>query len=159
MSHLYFYILKNLIPERIWDEKSLWLRVQRLWGWERLRAGREGGNRGWDDWMASLVQWTWAWANSRRWWRTGKPGPAAIHEVTESQTQLNDWTTRVQFEHVWWKLNTHLTNITHTHRQNAHTWIISIIQECLFMLLSRKPPNPSKHCSNFVPRLIVLALG
>ena len=120
MSHLYFYILKNLIPERIWDEKSLWLRVQRLWGWERLRAGREGGNREWDDWMASLTQWTWAWANSRRWWRTGKPGPAAIHEVTESQTQLNDWTTRVQFEHVWWKMNTHLTNITHTHKTHTH---------------------------------------
>ena len=23
---------------------------------------------------ASLAQWTWVWANSRRWWRTGKPG-------------------------------------------------------------------------------------
>ena len=25
-------------------------------------------------WMASLTQWTWVWANSRRQWRTGKPG-------------------------------------------------------------------------------------
>ena len=24
--------------------------------------------------MASLTQWTWVWASSRRWWRTGKPG-------------------------------------------------------------------------------------
>ena len=24
--------------------------------------------------MASLNQWTWVWANSRRYWRTGKPG-------------------------------------------------------------------------------------
>ena len=24
--------------------------------------------------MASLTQWTWVWANSGRWWRTGKPG-------------------------------------------------------------------------------------
>ena len=24
--------------------------------------------------MASLTQWTGVWANSRRWWRTGKPG-------------------------------------------------------------------------------------
>ena len=23
---------------------------------------------------SSLTQWTWVWANSRRWWRTGKPG-------------------------------------------------------------------------------------
>ena len=24
--------------------------------------------------MASPAQWTWVWANSGRWWRTGKPG-------------------------------------------------------------------------------------
>ena len=30
--------------------------------WERLKAG-EGGDRGWDGWMASLTQWRWAWAN------------------------------------------------------------------------------------------------
>ena len=47
---------------------------KRPWCWERLKARGEGDNRGWDGWMASLTQWTWAWANSRRWWRTGKPG-------------------------------------------------------------------------------------
>ena len=41
--------------------------------WERLRVGREGGDREWDGWMASLTQWTLVWANSGRWWRTGKP--------------------------------------------------------------------------------------
>ena len=40
--------------------------------WERLKA--EGDDRGWDGWMASLTQWTWVWGNSRRWWRTQKPG-------------------------------------------------------------------------------------
>ena len=25
--------------------------------WERLRAGGEGGDRGWDGWMASPTQW------------------------------------------------------------------------------------------------------
>ena len=24
-------------------------------------------------WMGSLTQWTWVWASSGRWWRTGKP--------------------------------------------------------------------------------------
>ena len=24
----------------------------------------EGGDRGWDGWMASPIQWTWVWANS-----------------------------------------------------------------------------------------------
>ena len=34
--------------------------------WERLRAGGEGGDRGWDGWMALPAQWTWVWANSGR---------------------------------------------------------------------------------------------
>ena len=37
-----------------------------------LRAGGEGGDRGSDGWMASLIQWI--WANSRRQWRTGELG-------------------------------------------------------------------------------------
>ena len=27
-----------------------------------------------NGWMASPTRWTWVWANSRRQWRTGKPG-------------------------------------------------------------------------------------
>ena len=54
------------------DVKSpLW---KRPWCWERLRARGEGDERGCDGWMASPTQWTWVWANSGRWWRTGKPG-------------------------------------------------------------------------------------
>ena len=34
------------------------------WCWERLRAGGEGGNKGWDVWVAKPTQWTWIWANS-----------------------------------------------------------------------------------------------
>ena len=47
--------------------------LKRPWCWERLRAGGEGDNRGWDGWMASLTQWTWVWVNSGSWWWTGKP--------------------------------------------------------------------------------------
>ena len=32
---------------------------KKTWWWERLRAGGEGDDRGWDGWMASLTQWTW----------------------------------------------------------------------------------------------------
>ena len=35
---------------------------------------RRRGDRGWDGWMASPIQWTWVSANSERWWGTGKPG-------------------------------------------------------------------------------------
>ena len=41
------------------DVKS-WL-TRKDWCWERLRAGGEGDDRGWDGWMASLAQWTWVW--------------------------------------------------------------------------------------------------
>ena len=44
------------------------------WCWERLKAGGKGDDRGCDGWMASPTQWTWVWASSGRWWRTGKPG-------------------------------------------------------------------------------------
>ena len=70
-------ILKEINPE--YSLEGLMLKLQyfghlmwtadplkRLWCWGRLRAGREGGNGGWDGWMASLTQWTWIWASSRR---------------------------------------------------------------------------------------------
>ena len=31
--------------------------LKRPWCWERLRAGGEGDDRGWDGWMASSTQW------------------------------------------------------------------------------------------------------
>ena len=37
------------------------------WCWERLKAGDDGDNRGWDGWMASPTWWMWVWANSRTW--------------------------------------------------------------------------------------------
>ena len=48
--------------------------LQRPWCWERLKVGREGNNRGWDGWMASLTQWSWVWVNSGSWWWTERPG-------------------------------------------------------------------------------------
>ena len=40
----------------------------------KTEGRRRRGSRGWDGWMASLTQWTWVWASSGRWRRTGKPG-------------------------------------------------------------------------------------
>ena len=55
---------------------------------ERLKAGGEGNNRGWDSWMASLTQWTWVWVNPGSWWWTGKPGVLQSMGVTKSWTRL-----------------------------------------------------------------------
>ena len=37
----------------------------------RLKVDGEEDNSGWDGWMVSLMQWTWTWANSGRWWGQG----------------------------------------------------------------------------------------
>ena len=67
------------------EEMTHW---KRPWCWERLRAEVEEGIRGWDGWMASSLQRTWTWANSRRWWGTGRPGVLQLMGVTKSQTWL-----------------------------------------------------------------------
>ena len=48
--------------------------LKRPWCWQRLKAGGEWEDRGWDGWMASLTHWTWVWVNSGSLWWTGKPG-------------------------------------------------------------------------------------
>ena len=71
--------------------------LKRPWCWERLKAGGEGDDRGWDSWMASPSQWTWVWVNSGSWWQTGRPG--VLQSIgSQSQTRLSDWT------EVNWKL-------------------------------------------------------
>ena len=66
---------------------------KRPWCWERLRAGGEGDDRGQDGWMGSLTQWTWVWASSRRWWRTGKPG---VLQSMGSQRVGHNWASEEQ---------------------------------------------------------------
>ena len=55
----------------------------------KIESEGEGDDRGWDGWMATPTQWTWVWANSRRWWRTEKPGMLQSVGV-QSQTQLSN---------------------------------------------------------------------
>ena len=90
-----------------WCEKlTHW---KRPWSWARLKAGGEGDDRGWYGWMASPTRWMWAWASSRRWWWTGKPGVLQVHGAAKSQTWLSDWTrnkgqTKVLLPYFWIKL-------------------------------------------------------
>ena len=66
--------------------------LRRPWFWERLRAGGEGDNRGWDGWMASSTQWTWVWVNSGSWWWTGRPGVLWFMRL---QRVRHDWVTEL----------------------------------------------------------------
>ena len=65
--------------------------LKRTWCWERLEAGGEGDNRGWDSWMVSPTQWKWVRINSGSWWWIGKAWRAAVHRVTKSQKWLSDY--------------------------------------------------------------------
>ena len=70
-----------------WEEPTNW---KRSWCQERLKAGGEGDDKGWDGWMASPTQWTWVWASSGRWWWTGKPG---VLQSMGSQRVRHNWAT------------------------------------------------------------------
>ena len=72
--------------------------LKRPWCWERLKAGGEGDDRGWDDWMASLTRWTWVWASSGSWWWTGRPG--MLQSVGLKRVR-HDWVTELSWTVTW----------------------------------------------------------
>ena len=65
--------------------------MQALLPWQ----GCNPWSRGWDDWIASLTQWAWTWANSGRWWGTGRPG---MLQSRRSQRVGHDLVTEQQNE-------------------------------------------------------------
>ena len=69
--------------------------LKRPWYWERLRAGGEGDDRGWDGWMASQTQWTLVWVDSGSWWWTGRPG--VLHSMGYQRVEHN-WATELNKE-------------------------------------------------------------
>ena len=50
-------------------------------------------------WQPSPMQWTWTWANSRRWWGTGNPG---VLQFMGLQRVEYNWVTE-QEEKDWWE--------------------------------------------------------
>ena len=103
-------ILKEISPDYSLEGLMLKLKLQyfghlmqrtdsseRPWSWERLKAGGEGDDRGWDGWMASLAQWTWVWVSSGSWWWTGKPG---VLQSMGSQRVGHDWATELNWRYI-----------------------------------------------------------
>ena len=92
------YSLEGLMLKQKLQYLATWSKelthLKRPWCWERLKA--EGGdNRGWDDWVVSLTQWTWVWVSSGSWWWTGKPG---IVQSMGLPRVRHDWATELN----WW---------------------------------------------------------
>ena len=77
------------------NSQNLGMCWKRPWCWERLKAGGEGDDRGWDGWMASPTRWTWVWVNSRSWWWTGRPG---VLQSMGSQRVGYNWVTELNSE-------------------------------------------------------------
>ena len=88
--------------------------LKRPWCWERLRAGGEGHDRGWDGWMASPTRWTWVWVYSGSWW--GKGGLACYGSW--KRRVRYDWPTELNWadetrSYFLWKLSSKLQNQDH----------------------------------------------
>ena len=61
----------------------------------KIEGGREGDDRGWDGWMASLTRWMWVWVNSGSSWWTGKPSmlqSMGLPRVGHDWTERLNWT-------------------------------------------------------------------
>ena len=69
----------------------------------KIEGRRRRDNRWWDSWMASPTQWTWVWASSGRWWRTGKPGVLYSTDMLDMQSTNLDMTERLNNStHKWY---------------------------------------------------------
>ena len=100
-------ILKEISPKYSLERLMLKLKLQyfgpwceepthwkRPWCWERLKAGGEGANRGWNGWMVSPTWRTRVWVNSGSWWWTGKP---SVLQSMGSQRVRHDWATELNW--------------------------------------------------------------
>ena len=62
---------------------------KRPWCWERLKAGGEGDDRGWDGWMGTLNGWTWVWVSSGSWLWTGRP--SVLQSMRSRRVYTTEW--------------------------------------------------------------------
>ena len=123
-----------------WNSNSLatWCEelthLKRPWCWERLRAGREGDDRGWDGWMASLTRWTWFWVDSGSWWWTGRPGVLQFtswgHKELDTTEILN------------WRLYCSITRFKERKKERSLLWA----EMC---------PPPSSYVEDLTPKVTV----
>ena len=94
-----------------WYEEQTHLK--RPWCWERLGAGAEGNDRGWDGWMSPPTRWTWVWVNSEIWWWTGRPG---VLRFVGSQRVGHDWATKPN----WMEFRKMVTMTLYARQQKRH---------------------------------------
>ena len=104
-------ILKVIHPEYSLEGLMLKLKLQYfdylMWRANSLEknmmlgksAGRRRRGQPRMRWLDGIIKkWTWVWASSRRWWRTGKPD---VLQFTGSQRVGHDLVTEQQQQQLW----------------------------------------------------------
>ena len=76
--------------------------------------------------MASLTQWTWAWASSRSWWWTGRPG---MLQSMGSQNVRQDWVTELN----WWVI----VRVSEVYEIHAFISFMKYVKKLFLKYLSR----------------------
>ena len=102
----------------------------------RLRGGGEGNDRGQNDWMPSTTQWTWAWVNSGKYWRPGKPG---VLQTTESLRGMaeplssNHLAFRgcLKSKYDLWCCKNKIFLSRHFHNDSFKIWMLSFVSKLL----------------------------
>ena len=110
------------------EELTHW---KRPWCWERLKAGGQGDNRGWDGWMASPTRWEWVCTSSSSWWRTAKPG---MLQSMGLQRVRHDWVNELNWTDICSVLIFIITLQVSTNvkiHQIVEVWIDYICYACL----------------------------
>ena len=82
------------------EELTHW---KRPWCFERWSTGGKGGDRGWNGWMASLIQWRWVWVTPAV--GDGQGGlecSGPLHQEQPDMTEQLNWTDGyVKRKEVW----------------------------------------------------------
>ena len=161
-------ILKEISPE--YSLEGLMLKVKlryfghwceelthwkRPWCRERLKAGGEGDDRGWDGWMPSPTQWTWAWASSGSWWWTRRPG--VLQSMGSQRVRYDDWATELNWIEVAF-VSQQKEKYSKYDVMNGVQNITYYLLSSLFTRMFRKYDDESFYFCPFMPVLFHLRL-
>ena len=88
--------------------------------------------------MTSPTQWTWVWASSRSWWRTGKPG---VLQSTGSQRVGHYWETELNWGLLHCRQILYQLSYQGSHLYRKEMWIGSFLIYCCCCSVTQSCPT------------------